>query len=150
MNEEQMESWDDSTAPKILNSTYYYKRAYIDVNSISVDYGSDYYFILFNENTEDMRLYVNISIIPWGHIIATGVLAMIFLIASGGFVFEMFKSSFFGFGKRDKAKTQEAVNNNHQSEPQSEVGKNFCQSCGAPVSDKNETYCTQCGASITH
>ena len=137
-----------SLAPEILNCTFYYDDSYIDVNNLAVPYEDTYYFIIFNNNPYIIEAYVDVDIVPWGHIIVASIMVILLLFGIIGFTSRVIHAVAYN-SKLEKRATQSGVETqNVEVQEITQKEGVFCQSCGSPLTPKDTRYCPQCGASV--
>ncbi len=151
MRENDFELWisTNGTEPGILNSTFYFDDSRVDVNNLQVPYDGMYYFIVYNTNPYDVEARIDVTIVPWGHIIAAGIMAIILLVGSTGLGTRLIHTTVYN-AKQEK-RARRGITEEPQVSEQPATNKKdgvFCQSCGAPLTPKDTRYCSQCGASI--
>ncbi|NPE08123.1 MAG: zinc-ribbon domain-containing protein [Asgard group archaeon] len=151
MREHDFELWvaANSTEPGILNSTIYYDDSSVEVNNLQVPYDGTYYFIIYNPNPYDVEVRIEVTIIPWGHIIAAGIMAILLLVGLTGLGTRLIHVAVYN--ARQEKRARRGITEEPQVSEQSATNKKdgvFCQSCGAPLTPKDTRYCPQCGASI--
>lgn len=151
MRENDFELWvaTNGSEPGILNSTIYYDDSGVDVNNLQIPYDGMYYFIIFNTNPYDVEVRIEVSIIPWGHIIAAGIMAILLLFGSTGLGIRMSHVTVYNTKQEKHARGSnvEELQVSEQSATNKKDGV-FCQSCGSPLTPKDNRYCPQCGASV--
>ncbi|MHA1532333.1 MAG: hypothetical protein ACTSR6_10090, partial [Candidatus Heimdallarchaeota archaeon] len=86
MNDNYFELWVNAgnPEPEILNSTFYYEDAYVNINNLQVPREDTYYFVIYNSNSFVVDISVHVTIVPWGHIIAAGIMAVLLLFGATG------------------------------------------------------------------
>lgn len=139
----------NGTEPGILNSTFYYDDSRVDAINLQVPYDGVYYFIVYNTNPYDVEVNVHITIVPWGHIIAAGIMAILLLVGLTGLGTRLIHVTVYN--ARQEKRARRGITEEPQVSEQSATNKKdgvFCQSCGAPLTPKDTRYCPQCGASI--
>jgi hypothetical protein len=151
MRENDFELWvaANSTEPGILNSTIYYDDSGVDVNNLQVPYDGIYYFIIYNTNPYDVEVRIDVTIIPWGHIIGAGIMAILLLFGSTGLGVRLIHVLVYNTKQEKRAAS--GITEEPQVTEQLTTNKKdgvFCQSCGAPLTPKDNRYCPQCGASV--
>jgi hypothetical protein len=151
MRENDFELWvlTNGSEPGILNSTFYFDDSYIRVDNLQVPYDGEYYFIIFNTNLFDIEVRIDVTIVPWGHIIAGGIMAILFLFGSTGLGIKVIYTIVYNSRQEKKARRTGGVvtETATQINTDSKDGV-FCQSCGSPLTPKDTRYCPQCGASV--
>ncbi len=149
MRDNDFVDWVDagSLAPEILNCTYYYDDSYVNVDNLAVPYDDLYYFVIFNNNPYVIEVYLNIDIIPWGHIIVTGVMGILLLFGLTGFTSRVIHGVIYNAKQEKRARHSTEVQVIEVQETNRKEGV-FCQSCGSPLTPKDTRYCPQCGASV--
>lgn len=151
MRENDFELWvaTNGTEPGILNSTFYFDDSYVNINNLQVDYDGTYYFIIFNANPYDVEVLIDIKIIPWGHIIAAGIMAILLLFGLTGIGIRL--GYITNKNARQERRARRGITEEPQVSEQPATNKKdgvFCQSCGSPLTPKDNRYCPQCGASV--
>ncbi|MCE7746642.1 MAG: hypothetical protein GPJ52_16055 [Candidatus Heimdallarchaeota archaeon] len=151
MREYDFELWvaANSTEPRILNSTIYYDDSSVVVDNLQVPYDGTYYFIIYNTNPYDVEVRIEVTIIPWGHIIAAGIMAILLLFGSTGLGVRLIHVFIYNT-KQEKRTSRNVSEDTSETEPSTADRKDgvFCQSCGSPLTPKDTRYCPQCGASV--
>lgn len=150
LSEGEFSIWYDAgeNAPNILNSTHFYENSHITLENLGVEYDSEYYFIFYNTNAFTIRVDLTLSIIPWGHIIATSIVGFGFSICFLGLLTKIGLTGYFVLSRDEKPKVL-TVQSQDKTEAvlQPEKDESFCVSCGAPTTKKNGRYCPNCGSS---
>ena len=138
-----------SPVPGILNSTFYYDDSYVNINNLGVSSESYYYFIVYNNNSYIIETTVNVTIVPWGHIIASGIMAVLLLFGSSSLGIRSIHVTNYNAIQEKKSPGNENEDT-PETQPSAAERKDgvFCQSCGAPLTLKDKRYCPQCGASV--
>ncbi|NHJ40859.1 MAG: zinc ribbon domain-containing protein [Asgard group archaeon] len=137
--------------PTITNSTYYIKSSdiYIKKLDLGLSYDRKYCFIIYNNNLVDVRLEVDIDVIPFGSIIATGTTGALFSIFFIIFLVKIFSTIYFNrIAESESKKQKESPSVNRTNSKRKKLEGQFCQSCGAPITPKDGQYCPNCGASV--
>lgn len=159
MSEIQFNYWlsQGASTPQIQNCTLYIKQSDINIINSQLRSDRDYYFIFFNDNVDTIQIFVDITLIPWGHIIATSIVGMGFIIFAAILLLKI-AFTFYFIKKENKEKDQQIHNRgnntnnstieNDEAELQPKV-ETFCVSCGAPVTPKTGRYCQNCGSSVS-
>ncbi|NHJ32426.1 MAG: zinc ribbon domain-containing protein [Asgard group archaeon] len=151
MRENDFELWVETNGsePGILNSTFYFDDSYLRVDNLQVPYDGVYYFIIFNTNPYDIEVRIDVTIIPWGHIIAAGIMVILLLIGLIGIGIRFGYITTYNARQRKKAARGNAEEPQvHEQTTTNKKNGVFCQSCGSPLTPKDTRYCPQCGASI--
>ncbi|MCK5045896.1 MAG: hypothetical protein KAS22_04905 [Candidatus Heimdallarchaeota archaeon] len=151
MRENDFEQWvaTNGSEPGILNSTFYFDDSYVRTNNLQVDYDGTYYFIIFNTNPYDVEVLIDIEIIPWGHIIAAGIMAVLLLFGTTGMGIRVGHVTVYN-AKQEKRTSGNVSVDTSVTELSTTDRKDgvFCQSCGSPLTPKDTRYCQQCVASV--
>lgn len=151
MNDNYFELWVNSgnPEPEILNSTFYYEDAYVNINNLQVPREDTYYFVIYNTNPYDVEIDVHVTIVPWGHIIAAGIMATLLLFATTNLGIRVIHITVLNARqeKRSPGNENEDAPVAQTSRIENKDGV-FCQSCGSPLTPKDNRYCPQCGASV--
>jgi hypothetical protein len=140
--------------PAIVNSTYYTKSSEIDIWNLDLDvpYERTYYFIIYNNNLEDVQLDIDIELIPWASIIGVSVPGFLFSVFLLIFLTKIISTAIVNgasYIKGNKARSPNISRTKSNAKSKSEIKRGgFCQSCGAPVTPKDGQYCPSCGASV--
>ena len=155
MEEDNFTAWitDGSPVPYILNSTYYFNSSDLNVNNLRILSYNVYHIVIYNANAVAVELDLDISILPWGHILTISVLGFLFVMAftlmTTKFVIAAyFNSEDYIKDKLKKRKTTTDIEDEKPTKLHSESGERFCVSCGAPLTPKDGQYCPNCGASL--
>ena len=153
MTTNQFIEWYDSGAPKpnIINSTYFFNYGYLDINNLNFNYEGNYILVFYNDNTDPISIRVNLSIIPWGHIIPTAILGIPMIFFLLGLIIKLIVTN-ENIAKLEKNKKISGrsiidIDENAEFQPTTK-GNRFCASCGAPVTPKDGQYCPNCGSSV--
>jgi len=150
LSEGEFSDWYDAgeNAPNIINSTHYYDNADITLENIGVNLDRDYYFIFYNANAFTIRVDLTLTIIPWGHIIASSIVGFGFAICFLGLLTKIGFTGYFVLSHNEKPKVL-TVQSQGKTEAilQPEKDESFCASCGAPITKKDGRYCPNCGSS---
>lgn len=155
-------SWIEagSEEPGILNSTVYYHQADINVDNLrikyvdnlKINYNDEIYFVIYNDALLDVKVRIDVEIIPWGYIIATVVVGFPFVMFLTIFIIKILSTAHYNgliTIKRKKDSNQQDSREYTNSTTQIErIDGKFCQSCGAPITPKDGQYCPNCGASV--
>ena len=151
MNDNYFELWVNAGNPEpdILNSTFYYEDAYVNINNLQVPREDTYYFVVYNNNSFDVDISVHVTIIPWGHIIAAGIMAVLLLFGSTSLGMRFIHVTAHN-AKQEKRSSGTENEDAQVAQPSRAEQKDgvFCQSCGSPLTPKDNRYCPQCGASV--
>ncbi|MBK5114989.1 MAG: zinc ribbon domain-containing protein [Candidatus Heimdallarchaeota archaeon] len=151
MREYDFELWVEanSTEPGILNSTFYYDDSRVNINNLQVPHDGVYYFIVYNHNPYDIEVNIDVTIVPWGHIIAAGIMTILLLFGLIGIGTRLIHATVYN--ARQERRASRGITEEPQVAEQPATNKKegvFCQSCGAPLTLKDKRYCPQCGASV--
>lgn len=165
-SEEDFDNWTDSSAPRASNAQIYAKRAQISFNGFNLPEDDNYYLIFYNENSQDIEVYISITFVAFGHILSTSILGFLLSIVILVFSIKMITTTIYRFKdkkvkekkEKEQKKTESETTTIHEysltedMEQQRTKEQNekllFCPSCGAPISEKNSQYCVQCGATL--
>lgn len=160
LSEEQFSYWYDSgeTKPNIINSTYYYESASISVENLGIEdnqyhynyyYDNDYYFIVYNDNNITISVDLDLTIIPYGHIMAVSIVGFGFALCFLGLLAKIGFTTYFMLSHNEKPKilTVQSQGKSESHLQPEERDENFCVSCGAPITKKDGNYCLNCGSS---
>jgi len=148
MNDNYFELWVNAgnPEPEILNSTFYYEDAYVNINNLQVPREDTYYFVVYNNNSYDVDISVHVTIIPWGHIIAAGIMAVLLLFGSTGLGIRVIHITVYNAKQEKRSLGNENEDSPATSQPRTDSKDGvFCQSCGSPLTPKDTRYCPQCG-----
>jgi hypothetical protein len=153
MDESTFNTWAllGEPEPTIANSTYYIKSSDIWIRNLDLglSYDRKYCFIVYNSNLVDVRLDVDIDIIPYGSIIATSTTGALFSIFFIVFLVKIFSTIYFNnIAMIDSKKQKKSPDVNRTKTKKKKIEGQFCQSCGAPITPKDGQYCPNCGASV--
>lgn len=151
MRDYDFELWvtANSTEPGILNSTIYYDDSRVNANNLQVPHDDNYHFIIYNTNPYDVEVNIDVTIVPWGHIIVAGIMAVLLLFGSTGLGIRILHVTVYN-AKQEKRTSGNVSEDTSEPEPSTTDRKDgvFCQSCGSPLTPKDTRYCQQCGASV--
>lgn len=153
MRDNQFEEWYDEGAPKpnIINSSYYFNYAYLSINNLDFDLEDEYVLVFYNDNIDPITIRVDLTLIPWGHIIPTAVLGIPMIICFIGLIIKLIATN-ENIAKLEKSKKisgRSIMEIDNDAEPQPIIkGNKFCVSCGAPITPKDGHYCPNCGSSV--
>ncbi|MHA1171347.1 MAG: zinc-ribbon domain-containing protein, partial [Candidatus Heimdallarchaeota archaeon] len=151
MNDNYFELWVNAgnPEPEILNSTFYYEDAYVNINNLQVPREDTYYFVIYNSNSFVVDISVHVTIVPWGHIIAAGIMAVLLLFGATGIGIRVIHVTVYNAKQERRARGSnvEGLQVSEQPATNKKDGV-FCQSCGSPLTPKDTRYCPQCGASV--
>ncbi|MHA1122742.1 MAG: zinc-ribbon domain-containing protein, partial [Candidatus Heimdallarchaeota archaeon] len=92
---------------------------------------------------------VHVTIVPWGHIIAAGIMAVLLLFGATGIGIRVIHVTVYNAKQERRARGSnvEGLQVSEQPATNKKDGV-FCQSCGSPLTPKDTRYCPQCGASV--
>jgi hypothetical protein len=156
MKQDSFSDWIDSGSPEpsVLNSSIHFNQADFDFFNIQLEYEGLIYIIVYNNAGVDVRVNIDLTIIPWGHIIPTAItgflFSIFFLILIGKFINAAYFNHIAVPKKKYNNRRIDYSSNNHIGKTKEKITKKglFCPSCGTPISGKGNQYCPQCGASI--
>lgn len=151
MTDNYFELWVNAGNPEpdILNSTFHFEDADVNINNLQVPREDTYYFVIYNNNSYDVNISVHVTIIPWGHIIAAGIMAVLLFLGSTSLGIR-----FIHVTVNNAKKEKRSPGNENEDAPVAQTSRTeskdgvFCQSCGSPLTPKDTRYCPQCGASV--
>jgi len=153
MTDRQFEDWYDGGAnkPNIINSTYYFNYGYLNIENLDFNYEDEYILVFFNDNTDPIEIRVDLTLVPWGHIIPTAVLGIPMIICFIGLIIKLIATN-ENIAKLEKSKKISGrsimeIDNDADPQPITKSNK-FCVSCGAPITPKDGHYCPNCGSSV--
>ncbi|MBN1328130.1 MAG: zinc ribbon domain-containing protein [Candidatus Heimdallarchaeota archaeon] len=153
MTKEQFIAWGlaGNLEPNIQNSTYLYHRSGIEIDNLRLDEG-EFFFIVYNSEAIPVKVFIFITVIPWGHITTVAIVGFLFSVTIIVFTLKILSAAYYNGLVKIKGTTgigNSQETNEITSEERSidREGK-FCQSCGTPLTPKDGQYCPHCGASI--
>ncbi|MBD3190250.1 MAG: zinc-ribbon domain-containing protein [Candidatus Heimdallarchaeota archaeon] len=165
-SEEDFDNWQDSSPPVANDAKFYVKRSQISFSGLDLPEEDIYYLIFYNENSQDIEVYMSITFVAFGHIIATSILGFLLLIVILVFMIKMITTTIYRLkDKKTKEKKEKehikreqdkttiheyplSEDQNQRKNAKAEEKLFFCPSCGAPISEKNSQYCVQCGSTV--
>ena len=152
LTEDNFSAWifNGAHEPTFNESYYYFKQAELELYNLKF-VENEYYFIIYNNNTDASYISFEATILPWGHILSTAIIGFPFLIFLSIFIIKILATAIYNRSltiSTTKKVSEEAEKSNSLQHKTIEA-KFYCPSCGAPISSKTKgNFCPQCGATI--